>query len=164
MEEIFQRIIDNDFSDLAGTTADASIPIPQYLVNEIIEAALQGNKSIRSCQVSIHGQNRISVYLRSSLLPWPLNFKLKLDGSVDLASFSSPKLRACLENNRLLGSLGAFFNALPEWVKLYGDQVVLDIGYFLRTPEQKRMLALVKSVDIRTEEGKAIFDVELRVD
>jgi hypothetical protein len=63
----------------------------------------------------------------------------------------------------LLGRLGSFFNVLPEGIKLYGEQVVLDIGAFLQTPEQKRMLALVKSVGIRTEQGQVILDVQIEV-
>ncbi|HET9911870.1 MAG TPA: hypothetical protein VFQ13_08270, partial [Anaerolineales bacterium] len=97
-------------------------------------------------------------------LPWPLNLKLKLDSSVDFTSFSSPKVRTWLENNRALGSLASFFHALPEWLKLYGDQVVVDLGFFLRTPEQKKVLDLIASIGIRTEIDKAIFDVKIKVD
>jgi hypothetical protein len=164
MDKIFQKIIDNNFSDLKGTTVDASIPVPQGLINELIEAALKGNKSISSIRASVHPQNRVSLDVKTTLLPWTLNLKLKLDRSVDLASYSSPKIRGWMENNRLLGSLGSLFNALPEGVKLYGDQVVFDLGYFIRAPEQKRMLGLIKSVGIRTEEGILILDVKAAVD
>lgn len=164
MEAIFRKLIAGNFADVAGLTAEASIPVSESLLNEIIEVALQGNQTIDTLRVSVHEQNRVSVRLKTSMLPWPLNLKLKLDQSVDFASFSSPKLRAWLENNRFLGSLGSFFNALPEWAKLYGSQVVIDLGFFLRTPEQKRLLVLVKSVEIRTEAGKAIVDVKIAVD
>lgn len=163
MNKVFQKIIDNNFSELKGLTADLSIPVPQHVINEIIEGALRGNKNIESCQLSIHGQNRVSANVKTTMLPWPLNLKLKLDKSVDLASYSSPKIRMWLENNQLLGSLGSFFNVLPEGVKLYGDQIVIDLGAFLRAPEQKRLLALVKSVDIKTEEGKVVLDVKIEV-
>lgn len=162
MEEIFQRILDNNFSDLKGLTVDASLPVPGQLINEIITAALQGNKNIEYCQVSIGGQNRVTVKLKTTMLPWPLDLKLKLFRSVDLAR--SPRIRASLGNNLLLGKLGSFFNALPEGIKLYDSQVVLDIGSFLRTPEQKRYLDLIKSAEINTEEGKVILDVKIRVD
>ena len=142
---------------------DATIPVPEYLINDIIQSALQGNKNIEACKVSIHEQNRVSVSLRTPLLPWSLSLKLKLDTSIDFASFSSPKIRAWLENNILLGRLGSFFNVLPEGIKLYRDQVVLDIGAFLQTPEQKRMLALVKSVVMRTEADQVILDVHIEV-
>jgi len=164
MDKIFQKIFASNFSDLKGTMIDATIPVPEYIVNEIIEAALQGNRNIESCQVSIHGENRVVANLKTTLLPWSLNLKLKLDKSVDFASFSSPKIRAWLENNILLGRLGSFFNALPEGVKLYGEQIVLDVGSFLQKPEQKQILDLVKSVGIRTEEGKMILDVKISVD
>jgi hypothetical protein len=164
MEEIFQRLIDHDFSEVAGLTADVSIPVSEALANELIAVTLQGNKTLRSAQVAIHEQNQVSIRLKTSLLPWSLNLKLKLDRFVDLASFSSPKLRAWLENNRMLGSMAALFHALPEWIKLYGDQVVIDLGFFLQTPEQKKLFGLLKSVEISTEQGKAILDVRIRVD
>ena len=163
MDKIFQRIIRNNFSDLKGTTVDASIPIPQPLINEIIESSLKGNKNIASIRVSVHTQNRVSADIKTTVIPWPLNLKLKLDKEVDLASYSSPKIRAWMENNRLLGSLGSLFNALPEGIKLYGDQIVIDLGAFLRTPEQKKLLNLVKSVGIRTEVGKVILDAKIEV-
>ena len=164
MDKIFQRIIDNDFSELKGTTVDASIPVSQALINEVLETVLRGNKTIQSCQVSVQAQNRVSVHVKTTLLPWSLNLKLKLDKEVDFASFSSPKIRAWLENNRFLGSLGSFFNALPEGVKLYGDQLVIDLGAFLRTPEQKQILKLVRSVGIQTKAGTVILAVNVRVD
>ena len=162
MDKIFRRIIDNNFSDLKGLAVDASIPVPQNMINEIIDAALQGNKNIEYCRLSIGGQNRVVIKLKTPMLPWPLDLKLKLFKSVDLAR--SPRIRASLENNILLGKLGSFFKALPEGIKLYGDQVVVDIGSFLRTPEQKRILDLIKSAEINTEAGKVILDVKIRVD
>ena len=86
--------------------------------------------------MSIAGQNRVFVKLKTTILPWPLDLKLKLFKSVDLAR--SPRIRASLENNLLLGKLGSFFKALPEGIKLYGNQVVVDIESFLSTPEQKK--------------------------
>jgi len=162
MEEIFQRVIENNFSELSGLTVDASVPVPEQLVNEIIEAALQGNKNIESCQVSIGGQNKVTLKLKTTILPWPLDLRLKLFKSVDLAR--SPRIRASLENNLLLGKLGSFFKALPEGIKLYYSQVVVDIGAFLSTPEQRRILGLIRSAEINTEEGKLILDVHVRVD
>ena len=163
MDKVFNRIMDNNFSDLKGTVVNASIPIPQALINELIQAALKGNKNIAAIQISVHPENRASANVKTTLLPWALNLKLKLDTSVDFASYSSPKIRAWLENNRLLGSLGALFNALPEGIKLYGNQVVVDLGAFLRTPEQRKYLELVKSVGIQTEEGKLILDVRAEI-
>ena len=164
MDKIFQKIINNNFSDLQGATVDASIPVPQTLINELIDAVLRGSKNISSVRTSVHPQNRISLDVKTALLPWPLNLKLKLDTSVDLASYSSPKIRAWMENNRLLGSLGSLFNALPQGIKLYGDQVVIDLGAFLRTPEERRILELIKAVGIRTETGTLILDVKVQID
>lgn len=162
MDKIFHKLVNSNFSDLGGTILDASVPVPQALINELIAAALMGNKTVAAIRASIHPQNRISLDVKTTLLPWPLSFKLRLDEQVDLASYASPKIRAWLENNRLLGSLGSTFKALPEGIKLYGDQVVVDLAVFL--PEQKRILELVKYVGIRTEAGKVVLAVRVEID
>jgi hypothetical protein len=164
MDKIFQRILDSNFSDLRGMTADASIPVPEFLVNEFMGVALQGNKNIDSCQLSVHAENKVIARLKASQLPFSINLQLKLDNAVDFASYSSPKVRAWLENNLLLGKLGAFFNMLPEGIKLYGNQLVVDLYSFLQTPQQRRLLELVKSVGISTEESKIFFRVKIEVD
>lgn len=163
MDQVFKRLVDSNFSDLSGAVLEASIPVPQSLLNEIAASALKGNASISTMQVEVHAENRLSLQIKTTLLPWILNLKLKLDHSVDLASFSSPKIRAWLENNRVLGSLGSLFNVLPEGVRLYGNQVVVDLGAFLPMPEHRRMLDLVKSVNVRTEENILILDIIARV-
>jgi hypothetical protein len=163
MDKLFQKIIQNNFVDLKGTTVDATVPVPQYLINDLLAETMRGNKNITAVQASVHPQNRVFLDVKTTLLPWALNFKLKLDKEVDFASYSSPKVRAWMENNRLLGSLGSLFNALPEGIKLYGNQVVIDLGAFLREPEHRRLLSLVKAVDIRTEEGRVILDARIEV-
>ena len=61
MDEIFGRLIGNGFSELAGLTVDASIPVPEYIVNEMIESALRGNKNITACRMSIGRNNLVTV-------------------------------------------------------------------------------------------------------
>ena len=158
LDKILLRLVENNFSELAGLTVDASIPLPESLVNEIVQSTLRGNQNITSCHLSIRRENRLTVDLRTPKWPWPLNLKLRLFGSVDLSS--SPKIRAFLENNVLLGKLGAFFKALPEGITLYNNQVTVDLGPFL-PQEQVKLLALIKSVAIRTEEKKLILEVEI---
>ena len=162
VNEIFQRIAANNFSDLEGLAIDASIPVPQKMINEIIEAALQGNQNIEDCHLSIGEQNRISVNIKTTRWPWPINLKVWVFQSVDIAP--SPKIRVLLENNVILGKLGAFFKALPEGIKLYGEQIVIDVRSFLQTEQQRKFLAMVKSMEIQTEKGKLIFNVQIRID
>lgn len=162
MDEIFQRLINNNFSELAGLTFDASIPVPERLINEIIGVAIRDNKSISHCRVSISRQNRVSVHLKTSLWPWPLELKLKLDRIVDFTG--SPRIKAQLENKVLLGRLGSFFKVLPDGVRIHGDQVIVDLGAFLQRPEQKRLLDLVESAEVKTEESRVIFDLRAKVD
>ncbi len=161
MDKIFQRIIDNNLADFKGLKVDASIPVPEHIINGIIELALQENKSIDYCLVSIGGENRVTVNLKTPLWPWPLKLKLRLFKLVDLTS--SPKIRAFLENYLLLGRMGSFLKALPNGINIRGDQVIVDIKSFLQDPEQERILDLIKSAEIQTEEGKAIINVRIEV-
>ena len=161
MNAIFRRLLEDNFSDLEGLIAAASIPVPEPLINEIIAIALRGNKNITTCQVSIHPQNRVVVNLRTPLLPLTLNLKLRLDKSVQLGA--APTLTVWLENNLLLGRVGSVLNILPAGIKLHGDQIVVDIGSFLQSPEQRRILALVKDMEINTVERKVILAVKIEV-
>jgi hypothetical protein len=161
MDKIFSRLAEDNFTELAGLLVDASIPIPEHLVNEIIQAELRGNRNISSCQVNIRGDNRVLVDLKTPRWPWPINLKLKLFNSVELKP--SPKIRAFLENNLLLGKLGSFFKGMPDWIFLYNNQIAIDLDAFMK-PDHKRLLALVKSLEIKTEENKIILNVTARVD
>jgi hypothetical protein len=73
---------------------------------------------------------------------------------------SSPRVRAFLENNLLLGKVGALLNALPKGTNLYKDQIIVDLGMFLSL-QQKKLLELVHSVEIGTETGKVILNIKI---
>lgn len=159
MDKIFQRVLDNNLSDLSGLIVDASIPVPEKLVNEVVTLALQGNKNITYCRVAIERQNHVDVELKTHFWPWPLDLKLKLFRSVDVSG--SPKVRAFLENKVLLGKLGSLFGALPEGVIVYDNQIAVDLGSFLKSSEYTRFLELIKAVEINTDVGKLILHVRI---
>ncbi len=125
MDEIFQRLIDTNFAELSGLTVDASIQVPENLVNEIIQSTLQGNRSITYCRLRISRDNRAVADVKSPLLPWTVHLKLKLFRSVDFTA--SPTVRAFLENNILLGKLGSLLKVLPKGITIHNDQLAMDI-------------------------------------
>jgi hypothetical protein len=133
--------------------------VPEQLVNELLEIQLAGNKKITWCRVSIEEQNRMGVDVKTPLLPWTLDLKLKLFHVVELTG--SPRLRAFLENNLLIGKIASSLNAFPEGIRMYDNQITVDLGKLLDSPEQRRLLELVKSMEIRTETGKLILDVKI---
>ena len=161
VEEIFQRLIDRKFSELRGLTIDASIPVPELLINEIIVATMPRNGNISDVELFVYSQNRVSLNLKTTLWPWPLELKLRLDHQVDFRG--TPIIKARLENKVLLARLGSFLKALPAGISIHNEQVVLDIASFLPSPELKKMLDLVQSVEIKTEAGKVILDVRIEV-
>jgi hypothetical protein len=159
MEKIFQQLLETNFAELTGLTARASIPVPEQLVNELLDIQLAGNRKITSCRVSIGEQNRMDIHVKTPLVPWVLNFRLKLFHVVDL--MVSPKLRAFLEKNVLIGRIASSLNAFPEGISMYDDQITVDLGMLFEKPEQKELLKWVKSMEIRTEPGKLIVDVQI---
>jgi hypothetical protein len=162
MEEILQRVVDGNFSELTGLTVHASIPLPEKLVNEFVQSAVQGNKNLTDCYVAIHMGNRIVVNLKTPLWPWPLNLKLKLEPFVDFTA--GAKIKASLENFALLGKLGAVFKAFPQGVTMHDDLITIDIPSFLKTIEQRKWLQLIKSMEISTEEAKMTIDIDIAVE
>jgi len=162
MDAIFNRLSNNNFSELPGLRVLATIPVPERLANELVETSIRGNQNIEYCRLSIGGQNRVLANIKTPLWPWPFSLKLKLFKEVDFSN--SPKVRAFLENHVLLGRLGALFKALPDGIVLYKDQVSIDLGAFIATPEQKRYLEFVKAVEISTEEGRIILDIKIEID
>lgn len=162
MEEILQRLVNNKFSELTGLTVHSSIPVPEKLVNEFTQSALQGNKTITDCYIAIHRGNRIVVNLKTPLWPWPLNLKLKLDPFVDFTA--GAKINASLENFALLGKLGAVFKAFPQGITIQNDLITIDILSFLRTAEQRKWLQLIRSMEISTEEARLIINVKIEIE
>jgi hypothetical protein len=162
MEEIIQRLLKDNFSELRGLTVDASIPLPEQFVNEFVQSALQGNKNITEIYIAIHSANKIVINLKTPLWPLSIHLKLKLEPSMDFTN--GAKIRAALENFALLGKIGATFNAFPQGVTMDNDQIIIDVQSFLSTPEQKKWLELIRSMEIKTEEARITFDVKVAVE
>ena len=160
MDKIFQRLIDDNLPELSGLTVSATISVTESLANELIAILLEEEPQIESCHVRIHGGNRLTINVKSPLLPWLLKVKLKLFGSVDFTR--TPVIRAFLENHVLLGKLGAWINALPRGVNIYKDQVSISIEPFITSPESRKLLGLIEAVEIKTEEGQIFFDIKAR--
>ena len=162
MDEILQRLAEGNFSELAGLTLDASIPLSEQLVNEFVGSALQGNKNITSCYVAIHRDNKIVVNLRTPFWPLPIDLKLRLEPSADFTN--GPKVKASLENYALLGKLITSFKALPQGIIIQDEEVIIDVRSFLSTAQQQKWLDLIKSVQIKTEEAKLHLDIHIKVE
>lgn len=159
MDTIFTQVLQNNFSEFNGLVIDASIPVTESLANEIIAEALAGNRELTYCRIAILPGNRVNAEIKSPRWPWPFHLKLQLFGSLDFTH--SATVRAFLQNNVLLGRLGALLNALPPGVHIYEDQVSVDIESFIQDPQHRRFLNLIKSVAIKTEEQKIIFDIHM---
>ena len=162
MNEILQRMIDGNFSELDGLKVDASIPLSEHLVNEFVAAALQGNRRITNCYIAIHGDNRFVVNLKTPLWPLSIKLKLQLDRSVDI--INGPKIKALLMNFSLAGKLGAALKALPQGITMQHDKVIIDLDSFPMPQDQRKWLPLIKAVEVSTEEAKINLEIKIQID
>lgn len=160
MDKIFQRLMDGDLTEVNGFTVDAGITVSEELANEIVALIIEDTPQVESCRVKIHAENRIALDVKSSLWPWPLQVKLRLFRSVDVAD--SLRLRAFLENHLLLGKLGSLLKLLPDGIQFYEDQVSIDLSAFASSHEQSALLSWIKTAEISTEEGRLLVDVGIR--
>jgi hypothetical protein len=158
MDKLFQRLLADRFSELPGLTVNASIPVPEHLVNEFIEIAIRETRNISYCRVSISRGNRASMNIKTPLWPWPLELKLRLEDSPDFAAL--PIIHARLENQVLLAKIGAFLKALPAGISIQGNRVDVDVSSFLNA-DQRRLLELIKSIEIKTEAATLILEVTI---
>ena len=159
MDTLFERLSKLDDSELAGFVVNASITIPESLINEIVAAELGESKMVSYCRLSIEPKNRVDVHLKTTLWPWPLTLKLRLFRSIDLShSFT---IRAFLENHVLLAKFGSLLNALPSEIRFYRDQVSVDIEALIKESHQKRFLDLLREVNIQTDAGQVTLDLQM---
>jgi hypothetical protein len=160
VDKIFQRWTDPDLPALSGLTIDAVVSVTESLAAELIALAVQENPQIDYCRVHIFGENRVTLDVKSPLWPWPFHLKLKLFSSVDLTH--SPTVRAFLENHVLLGKLSSLFNALPDGINMYEDQIAIDIGAFVDLRERRVFLDAIGSIEIKTDEGRIVLDIAIK--
>lgn len=160
MDKILSRLIDGELAEPGALTVDATVAMTESLANELNAIVLEGNAQIEYVRVHIHRENRVTLDVKSPLWPWPISVKLKLFGAVDMTH--SATVRAFLENHVLLGKLGALLKALPSGIKIYEDQVSINLESFLPVQEQRKLLSLIQAIEISTEEGKIFFDVKVR--
>jgi len=159
MASIFEQLNEMNDLELTGLAVNASITVPERLLNDMLSAELRENKTITYCRISIEPQNRVDVHLKTTFWPWPLTLKLKLFSSMDIKP--SLTVRAFLENHVLLAKLGSLLKALPSEVHLYQDQVSVDIGALMKEPPPPKILALLRAANVQTDIGQVILEVRM---
>lgn len=162
MEEIIQRLLKDNFSELPGLTIDASIPLPEQLVNKFVQSVLQENKNVTDCYIAFHSGNNVAINLKTPLWPWPVHLKLRVESSVDFTH--GARVSASLENFALLGKLGALFKAFQQGITMENDRITINLEAFLKEPVQRKWLSLIKSMEIRTEEAGITLDIKIEVE
>lgn len=150
------------FRDLAGTTINATVPVSERLLNEIVAATLPKNVPVRDVRVHPEPGNRFSVRIapKAAFLP-QLTLKLDIERQPQFPTQPELVLRMATMGG-LLGFASAAFpiaSMLPPGVRLEGERIVVDLRALAHREGVLDLLELVKDLQITTEAGRLIVRV-----
>jgi hypothetical protein len=163
---ILMSLRDARFRDLAGARAGAFIPIPEGLLNAVVAATMPPNLPVRAVTVRPEAGNRFSVRIapKAGFLP-QLTLRLEIEKQPQFPSAPTLVLRMATMGG-LLGLAGAAFpiaQMLPPGVRLDGERIVVDLRELAHREGVVDLLDLVKDLQITTEPGVVLVQVDAGV-
>ena len=164
---ILVNLRDARFRDLSGARISASVPVSEQLLNEIVRATMPGNLPVREVVVHPEPMNRFSVRIvpKAAFLP-PLTVKLQIEKQPEFPASPELVLRMATMGG-LLGLAGAAFpiaGMLPPGVRLDGERIVVDLRAMAQREGVLDLLALVRELEITTEEGRVLIFADTSVE
>lgn len=149
----------DDFSDLAGAEAFATIPISDRLITRAIVQRLLPSSPIRELEVRAHAGDQFSVRVRltkPAILP-SVQLRLAIEQQPDLPK--SPILVLGVVSQGLAGlALNAlkFVDVLPRGVRFEGRRFVVDLATILEQYGAARALTYVTDLSVTTVDGRFV--------
>ena len=128
---------------------------------------MPGNLPVRDVSVHPEPGNRFSVRIfpKSAFLP-QLTVKLEIEKQPEFPTSPELVLRMASMGG-LLGLAGAAFpiaNMLPPGVRLDGERIVVDLRALAQREGVLDLLALVRELEITTEEGRVLIFADTSVE
>src|SRR4051812_36654739 len=151
------------FEGLQGSTAGLRLVVDQSLINELIAEHLTPRyPSVNDLQLAIGANNQIAVRVRSKAALVP---DLTLHLEVDRVAILDPlavRFRIRKQGLSLLvaWALPAIAHTLPPYVKLSGENVVVELAPLLE--RWRSLLPLLEKIEIQTAPRKLHVTVDLR--
>ena len=164
MDEQSARIERMVFEGLQGSTAVLRLVVDQSLINEFIAEKLTPRyPSLNDVQLAIAANNQIAVRVRSKAALFPdLTLHLEIERVATLDPLAIRfRIRKEGLSQVVAWALPAITHALPPYVKLSGEVVVVELAPLLE--EWRSMLPLLEKLEIQTSPGKLHLAVDLRV-
>jgi hypothetical protein len=149
----------DDFSDLAGAEAFATIPISDRLISRAIAQRLPPTAPIRELEVRAHAGDQFTVRVRlakPALLP-SVQLRLAIEQQPQLPS--SPILVLAVVSQGL-ASLAVnalkFVDVLPPGVRFDGRRFVVDLETILERYGAAQALTYVTDLSVMTVDGRFV--------
>jgi hypothetical protein len=165
--DLLRRQRSAGFPDLSGANIDATIPIADRLINELIAETLPKERAVQNVQVQAEAGDRFKVRVTpsSGFLP-AIAVTLTIAQQPQLPDRPILELRVSGIPKILMLSVGltrvrAF---LPPGVALDGERVLIDIAALLTHHGHSDLLRHLTSLNVTTREGAVIVAVHARVD
>src|SRR5262245_45296696 len=172
MDPRFQQILLQQqtagFAGLAGSEINTIVRLTDPLLNQLIAAFLPANGPLRSVTVRSHAGNRLNVTLglaKPSFLP-PIPLTLAIDRQPAFPDdpvlvFRVAGLAGGMMHlaGPLLGRLGT----LPPGLRVYGEQVFVDLPTVAQQRGQAALLTFVQQLTVTTEDRSVVVAVAARV-
>ena len=169
MEKLFNRYREHDFSEFKGIHLDATLPITEVVLNDVVQEFLGAhNDNVQHLRISIRDQNTLNVDVRVKLgfLAKTFNFDAIVGEQIDFQA--SPKLKISLSGSGLpLGILARIankiFGVLPEGVNIVGRTIEVNLSTMLSNHGLHDILPLLKVARIETISEKLILHLRIEL-
>ena len=149
----------DDFPDLAGAEAFATIPISDRLITRAIVQRLPPSAPIRDLEVRAHAGDQFTVRVRltaAALLP-SVQLRLAIEQQPDLPR--SPTLVLGVVSQGLTGlaiSALKFVDVLPPGVRFDGRRFIVNLATILERYGAAQALTYVTDLSVTTVEGRVV--------
>ena len=151
------------FEGLEGSTAGLRLVVDQSLINQFIAEKLTPRyPTLSDVQLAIGGNNQIAVRVRSKAVLLPdLTVHLEIERVASLDPLAVRfRMRKQGLSNVVSWGLPAIANKLPAYVKLSGEDVVVELAPLLE--QWRSLLTLIEKLEIQTSPRKLHVAVDLR--
>ena len=163
MDEQIARIERMVFEGLQGSTAGLRLVVDESLINEFIAENLTPRyPSLNDVQLAIAANNQIAVRVRSKAVLVPdLTLHLEIDRVATLDPLAVTfRIRKQGLSQVVAWVLPAIANTLPAYVRLSGENVVVELATLLE--QWRSMLPALETLEIETSPRKLHVAVDLR--
>ena len=167
LASLLARLQATRLADLAGSEAYTVIRIGERLLNESAAAFMPPSGLVRDVRIHPRASNQIDLQLKlakPAFLP-AFNISLQIERQPQLPEEAELVLRLSGAGGllRLAGPAIGSSGALPPFLRMDGDRVIVDVRRALQSRGYAEMLDYVDQVQVLTEESRLVLAIQFKV-